>query len=379
MSYPKELWERAKELRADGMTYVAIHSQLVIEFGSSPTANTIRNKLKANGDSPKKNHLTEHRLRKKAKTESRAKKEVVEELDKTKREFNALLKIQSYKGDYQIKATRSKHIQATAFILAGDWHAEEEVVAESVNHLNEFNLKIADKRIGMFFSNACRLLKQRAGNTDITQTVLVLGGDFISGNIHDELLAICQLPPMDAILWVQKRILSGITLINDTCKELGLPLLVVCKVGNHTRITQKVFYSTEEGNSLEWMMYHNLSQMLDVDFVIDRSYLTYIDVYGYAIRCQHGHAVRYGGGIGGLTIPLNKAIAQWNKAKPAHLDILFHWHQQTNTGNAIVNGSLIGFNPFAIRIKASFEKPKQKFFLFTSKGDVTGEEVIFLQ
>lgn len=379
MSYPKELWERAKQLRADGLTYTAIQIQLMQEFGKAPTANSIRMKLKQNGDAPVKNHLTEHRLRKKAKTESKHKREVVEELDKAKRELTALLKIQSYTGDHVIKSRRSDHIQATAFILAGDWHAEEEVVSESVNHLNEFNLKIANTRIELFFSNACRLLRQKAAVTEITQTVLVLGGDFISGNIHDELLSICQLSPMDAILWVQKRMMAGIQLIKDTTDELGFPLLVVCKVGNHTRITQKVHYATEEGNALEWMMYHNLSQAMDVEFVIDRSYLTYINVYGYPIRVQHGHAVRYGGGIGGLTIPLNKAIAQWNKGKTAHLDIIFHWHQQTNTGNAIVNGSLIGFNAFCVRIKASFDKPKQKFFLFTSNGDVTGEEVIFLE
>ncbi len=99
---------------------------------------------------------------------------------------------------------------------------------------------------------------------------------------------------------------------------------------------------------------------------------SYIELYpgqpgATTIRFQHGHMVKYGGGVGGLTIPLNKAIAQWNRGKHADLDVLGHFHQMFDGGNFIVNGSLIGYDSFALSIKASYEKPKQALFLIDRK------------
>jgi hypothetical protein len=101
----------------------------------------------------------------------------------------------------------------------------------------------------------------------------------------------------------------------------------------------------------------------------EESYLQYTELFdgGYTICFQHGHAVQYGGGVGGLTIPLNKAIAQWQKLKRADLYCLGHWHQFFDGGNFIVNGSLIGYNSYAMFIKAGYEPPKQAFFTINKK------------
>ena len=90
---------------------------------------------------------------------------------------------------------------------------------------------------------------------------------------------------------------------------------------------------------------------------------SYIDVYGRNIRFLHGHDVKFNGGSGGLTIPLNKAIGQWDKARPAFLTCLGHFHQKFDGGNFLVNGSLIGYNSFALSIKASAERAMQTFAL----------------
>jgi hypothetical protein len=62
-------------------------------------------------------------------------------------------------------------------------------------------------------------------------------------------------------------------------------------------------------------------------------------------------------------LPAYKSISQWNKARKADLDVFGHFHQQKDGGNFVSNGSLIGWNSYAIRIKADFEKPSQAFFL----------------
>ena len=81
--------------------------------------------------------------------------------------------------------------------------------------------------------------------------------------------------------------------------------------------------------------------------------------------------IRYQGGVGGVYIPVNKAISQWSRAKHADLDVFGHFHQAKHDVRFISNGSLIGYNAFAISIKADFEPPKQAFFLIDRKRGVT--------
>jgi len=132
-------------------------------------------------------------------------------------------------------------------------------------------------------------------------------------------------------------------------------------------MTQQQRIATEEGNSLERVMYHHLAVLFRneprLKWVISQGYHSYVTVLNTVIRFHHGHAIRYGGGVGGITIPVNKAIAQWNKSKVAGLDVFGHYHQFFDGGNFITNGSLIGYNTYALSIKASFEKPKQALLL----------------
>ena len=239
----------------------------------------------------------------------------------------------------------------------------------NVNGLNEFTLKIAEARIEKFWQNSLKLVKAADRDNNIRTIVLGLLGDFISGNIHDELLEINQLLPADAIYKAQIYLVSGIKfLLENTDKDI----VVQCVSGNHTRITQKMRNATATGNSLEDFMYHNIADLFKderrIKFNIPTGYLSYLDILGVTIRFHHGHNIRFGGGIGGIYIPANKAISQWNKARHADLDVFGHFHQLKDGGNFLINGSLIGYNAYAMSIKADYEEPKQLFFLINKHG-----------
>jgi hypothetical protein len=266
---------------------------------------------------------------------------------------------------YTIKAAPSgSGSSATAVVLCSDWHWGETVTLEQTNGLNEFNQEIRAKRIEAFFSNVVRLVKVFEKDIAIESMVLALLGDFISNNIHEELQESNSDLPIDEIIGVQTYLAAGIQYVLDNTK---LALVIPTASGNHARTTKKTHFSTEAGNSLEYLMYHNLADHFRGDkrvtFMLSRSYLTYVDVAGYLIRFHHGHAIKYGGGIGGIFIPAFKAISQWDKGRQAQLDCFGHFHQVKDGGKFITNGSGVGFNDFAIRIKADYEKPKQVFFL----------------
>lgn len=304
-------------------------------------------------------------------------KYLLDENQRLDKELNASLLInQPIKTKQLALKADSGNSEVVAVVLASDWHIEETVDPKKVNGKNCYNLAIAEKRAEQFFQNTLKLVKKEQKAAKIDTLVLALLGDFISGNIHDELLENCSLRPIEAMLKVQSWITSGIEFL---LKNSELNLIIPCHVGNHTRITKKVHISTEQGNSLETFTYHSMKNYFlnskyanRVDFRIADGYLQIVDVYNYKIRFHHGHGIKYGGGIGGIFIPAYKAISQWQKLDYADLDCFGHLHQTKDGGNFLCNGSMIGYNAFAVMIKGDYEKPKQTFFLIDKKRGRTG-------
>lgn len=282
----------------------------------------------------------------------------------------------------EFKQKKLGKTSVTPVLLLGDIHGEEKVLLEGTNGLNEYNPEICERRLGRYSVNAPRLIEITSQDADIDQVILVILGDLINGNIHEENLENNAYLPMEAMLWMQSLVAGIIQKIKDKCDELKVPLTIVCKTGNHARITDKTHISTEEGNNLEWLMYHELKLIFKdsgINWIIDKSYLTYINVYGKDIRIHHGTAIKNGGGVGGVMIAIAKANMRWDKGRKAFLTIMGHLHQRIHYLDTIMNSSVIGYNRFAIFIKADYEKPSQTYFTITSRCEITGEYQIFLE
>lgn len=281
---------------------------------------------------------------------------------------------------YAIKSKEHYLGDATAFAILSDWHFWETVHAERVDQLNEFNIEIAHQRAETCFQNIVRLVKREQRDSKVNTLVLALLGDFINGKINsggDDNFGAVTHEAMD----VQNALCSGIEFI---LKNTDVDLIIPCTSGNHGRITEKVIVSNEAGYSVEYFMYHQMANHFRdnkrVKFVITEGYFVYLDIHGYIVRLHHGHNIRYAGGVGGIFIPAYKAIAQWNKGKRADLDVFGHFHQSKDGGNFVSNGSLVGFNGYALSIKADYEKPKQAFFLINhSRKEKTTTCPIFLE
>ena len=168
-------------------------------------------------------------------------------------------------------------------------------------------------------------------------------------------------------------------------RETTYNFTVYCKAGNHSRITPKVRASTELGNSLELALYVSMMKRYQgnprVKFHIEPSYYSIVNILGTRVRFHHGHAVAYGGGVGGLHIPLRKAIKSWNETARADLDIMGHYHSflEHTTAKYMVNGSLIGYSAYAERVKAVIEPPLQGYCLIHKKYGVTRPTPIFAE
>jgi hypothetical protein len=187
------------------------------------------------------------------------------------------------------------------------------------------------------------------------------------------------VPPTQAILIAQEYIASGIQYVLDNSE---LKLTIVCTCGNHARITHKVHWGNEQGNSLEYMMYHNLRNVFAretrVKFVISEAYHCHVYVYDKCIRFHHGHAIKFLGGIGGITVPVNNKIYRWSKnPQKVDIDCFGHFHTLTDGGHFVVNGSMIGYSNMGA-LYGGFERPQQSLFLIDkARGKTVHIPILF--
>lgn len=275
-----------------------------------------------------------------------------------------LLAVQDRASLRKLESNRRTRGRASAIICANDWHCEEKVDGSMIDGLNEFNLKIAEKRIGRVWTKSSYMIDFARSISDVREVVLWLGGDLINGYIHAENQESNFLGPTEAVLFMQDHIHTGIQhLLKDKRVER---LVVVANYGNHGRATDKRRISTGFKTSWEWLAYNTVARYYQdnprVLFKIAKGYHALLDVQGYNVRFHHGDSVKFGGGIGGVHIPLRKKIAQWNKAgTPAHLDILGHFHQFADDWRYVLCGCLVGYNAYAVDIGAEYQPPTQTF------------------
>ncbi len=326
------------------------------------------------------------KLREKLKHSENKNKTLMAELEASNGIIEAMTEIEEREPEPVVIGSRkfSTKNEGTAFLLLSDTHIEENVDPSTVNFLNEYNPGIAKDSFVNFFRKGVNLCEIFGRDIQIKNIVLAILGDIISGHIHEELLEDNHLSPTQATMLASDLIGSGIEhILKHTKCELTIP----CKIGNHGRTTAKRRVSTEHKNSFEWMMFQQLKKEFKredrVNFVIDNSYLTYLDVYDRPIRLHHGHNLKYWGGVGGITIPVAKAIAQWDKQRKAYLDVFGHFHTaMLDTGVAgkfVSNGSMVGYNAFACSIKASYEPPQQGFFIIDKLRGKTTTAPIFVR
>ena len=256
-----------------------------------------------------------------------------------------------------------------AIALFSDAHIEETVVPASVLGKNEYNLEIAEERIKNYFNNlATCIIKD-----NIEELIFASLGDTISGFIHDELTQTNGLTPSEATIKAQSLIYSG---LNFLCKNTKLnSIKFIGIVGNHSRTTKKIQHSNGYKLSYEWIMYQNIKNMceitgLPIDFNIPESEMAVADMPdGNRFIFIHGFQIKSGGNgtVCGIYPALNRLSMKWDKTFNQDKIYLGHFHSCVSIPNATVNGSIIGFNAFALSNGFAYEEPAQMYEVYDSE------------
>lgn len=271
--------------------------------------------------------------------------------------------------------------QAVPIIQWSDWHVEERVEKSTTRGLNEFNPDIAKKRVSKLAESTLKLVRKERQDVNINEIMICLGGDFINSYLHEHDKEMNFMSPIEACTFAKTLIVEALT--NVALNGDFDRIIVMCIRGNHPRLTRRMQSSNDYKMNLEAMIYYMVRQELSdpiFEFHIPESEHGYVDVLGKKIRCYHGHQISYQGGVGDLTIPCNKAIMRWDKTEKADWNLMHHFHSYwMPTRNCSLNGSLVGYNSYALSCGFAYEPPLQTFHLLDAKRGFTVRTPIICQ
>ena len=264
----------------------------------------------------------------------------------------------------------------TPTLFCSDWHWDEVVHASQIGGVNSFNRAIAHKRLHALVETSIYLLKILSPKMDYPGIVVPLGGDMISGNIHDELVATNEFNTMPTILDILGKLVWMIDRLLAVFPKVFLP----CVTGNHGRNTHKIWTKDRHATSFDWLIYNLLAKHYEnnqrVTFLIPDGPDAYYRVYGHRYLLTHGDQFRGGDGLIGCLGPIIRGDHK-KRSRNAQIGmeydtmLLGHWHQYIHHSRVIVNGSLKGLDEYAYTNNFGYEEPQQALWVNHPKYGIT--------
>ena len=259
-------------------------------------------------------------------------------------------------------------------LMLSDLHHGEVVYPDQVFGCNEFNAEISERRIQRVFDTTIHLTKQVLNAPDYSGIVLVLGGDLINGDLHDE-------TSVGSDRRIMRQAIEIADIIHQGIKKLLLEfprVFVVGVAGNHGRTTKKPWAKFYAETNFDWLVMQMIERFMQPDVIAGRLQflsppapdVTY-KVAGRRFRLTHGDQFRGGDGVIGFLGPVTRG----NKKKQSmalslptdneHYDTMLigHFHQLHMTPYLIANGSTKGYDEYALRCNFAYEPPQQALFL----------------
>ena len=275
------------------------------------------------------------------------------------------LPFESYEFKFNEKIEGEKY----AVALFSDAHIEETVNPQSVMSLNEYNTGIAKQRIQNYFSNLVHCLNK----DEVTHLIFASLGDTISGYIHDELAQTNGLTPLEATQLAQGLLFNGLKFICEKSNVEDIYFIGI--VGNHSRVTKKIQHANGYKMSYEWLMYQNIKREceiagLPITFNLPESEMAVVDTQdNRRFLFIHGFQIRSNGSgtVCGIYPALNRLCMKWDKIFHQDKIYLGHFHSCVSIPNAMVNGSIIGYNSFALSNGFGYERPAQQYEVYDTK------------
>lgn len=267
-------------------------------------------------------------------------------------------------------------------LMLSDLHWGENVRAEQIGGVNSYNLEIARRRLRTVVEGAIHVARILDPEMRYPGIVVPLGGDMVSGNIHDELAATNDINTMPTVLDLYRHLVPAIKLLADTFGNVFLP----CVSGNHDRDTKKTWSKDRNHTSFGWLLYQFLALKFEDDprvqfYIPDGSDALY-HIYGTRYLLTHGDQFKGGDGIIGPLGPITRGEQKKNTRNAAvgqDYDVMEfgHFHQRLLSARLRGNGSLKGYDEYAHTNNFRIEPASQNFWITHPDKGITWDLPIF--
>jgi hypothetical protein len=287
---------------------------------------------------------------------------------------------------WTIQPERGVGLPGVPTLMMSDFHWGERVFRGQLGGVNEFNLEIAHARLRKLIGTTADLLMNHAlgGHAKYPGIVAILGGDMMSGDIHEELSESNEIPVMPCLLDLFGALTWALKTLADTFGFVFVP----CVTGNHGRNTHKMRAKGRNFTNFDWLLYQFLARHFAddprVSFYIPDGPDALYRVYGHRYLLTHGDQFRGGDGIIGALGPIlrgNQKKQSRNAAINMAYDtmLLGHWHQYLPLHRAIVNGSLKGYDEYANQGNFGYEPPTQALWMTHPEHGITLHMPVYLE
>jgi hypothetical protein len=293
-----------------------------------------------------------------------------------KRKIVGLFETEVEPPEWLIRKPAGSDITGVPTLLASDWHFSEVVDTAQVNGVNEYNIAIARQRARTMIEVTVDLLKNHISNNGYPGIVFALGGDMVSGNIHEELSATNEKEIMPTVVELWATLSWCIETLADEFGNVFVP----CVTGNHGRDTHKIRAKGRNYTNFDWLCYQFLAKRFESDdrvqFLIPDGSDAHWQIYNHRYCMTHGDQFRGGDGMIGALGPIIRGDHK-KRSRNGQIGVEYdtllmgHWHQLIQLQRLIVNGSLKGYDEYAYANNFSFEPPRQALWLTHPNHGIT--------
>lgn len=312
-----------------------------------------------------------------------------ESAEAVRKEIYELAEINPNPPKWTVKTKGKSSHGSIPMAFWSDWHYGEVVNRAETGGVNEFNRAIGKERVKRLVEGTIRMVNGftfRDGSQKPEGIVIALGGDMISGDIHEELAETNDGTPLQGVSEVLDLLIWGIDAMK---KEYG-KVFVPCVVGNHGRTTKKQRAKQAVYLSYEWNMYCMLERHYradkDVTIFVPGETDAFFRVAGQRFLLTHGNAlgVKGGDGIIGALGPIARGAvklrnSEFKIGREFDYLIMGHWHQEIWLSRVIVNNSLKGYDEYArLFLRADPSRPSQCLWFVHPEHGITARISVYV-
>lgn len=286
--------------------------------------------------------------------------------------------------DWLVRVPKQSRNVGVPTLFASDWHWGEVVDPKQIGDVNKFDMAIAQRRAREMIERTIMLCKSHLGDIKYPGIVFALGGDMVSGDIHEELMATNEAEIMPTVIDLWGVLVWCIYALADEFGHVFVP----CVTGNHGRNTKKIRAKGRNYTSFDWLLYQFLAKAFEADkrvkFLIPDGPDAYYSVYGHRYLLTHGDQFRGGDGMIGALGPIIRGDHK-KRSRNAQIDqeydtmLVGHWHQLIQLQRLIVNGSLKGYDEYAFSNNFPFEPPRQAMWITHPEHGITFSAPVFVE